>query len=29
MFHTSWHRVCDAVEYTIAFGLAHRTLESV
>jgi len=28
-FHTSWDRVCDAVEYVVSFGLAHRTLESI
>ena len=28
-FHTSWDRVCDAVEYVVQFGLEHRTLESI
>ena len=28
-FHTSWDQVCDAVEYVVHFGLAHRTLESI
>jgi transposase len=28
-FHTSWDRVCGAVEYVVAWGLEHRTLESV
>ncbi len=28
-FHTSWDRVCDAVEYVVRFGLKHRTLESI
>ncbi len=28
-FHTSWDRVCDAVEYVVAFGLKNRTLESI
>ncbi len=28
-FHTSWDRVCDAVEYVVSFGLEHRTLESI
>jgi transposase len=28
-FHTSWDRVCDAVEYVVDFGLKHRTLESI
>jgi transposase len=28
-FHTSWDRVCDAVEYVVKFGLEHRTLESI
>ena len=25
-FHTSWDRVCDAVEYVVGWGLEHRTL---
>jgi transposase len=28
-FHTSWDRVCGAVEYVVAWGLEHRTLESI
>jgi transposase len=28
-FHTSWDRVCDAVEYVVGYGLKHRTLESI
>ncbi len=28
-FHTSWHKVCDAVEYMVDWGLTHRTLESI
>lgn len=28
-FHTSWDKVCDAVEYVVAFGLAHRRLDAV
>jgi transposase len=28
-FHTSWDHVCDAVEYVVAWGLAHRTLASI
>src|SRR5579859_3838231 len=28
-FHTSWDKVCDAVEYVVHWGLAHRTLESI
>ena len=28
-FHTSWDKVCDAVEYVVGWGLAHRTLESI
>ena len=28
-FHTSWDRVCDAVEYVVGYGLEHRTLESI
>jgi transposase len=28
-FHTSWDRVCDAVEYVVGWGLQHRTLESI
>lgn len=28
-FHTSWDRVCDAVEYVVEFGLKNRTLESI
>ena len=25
-FHTTWDKVCQAVEYVVAWGLAHRTL---
>jgi transposase len=28
-FHTSWDKVCDAVEYVVRWGLEHRTLESI
>jgi transposase len=28
-FHTSWDKVCDAVEYVVHWGLQHRTLESI
>src|SRR5690349_5228587 len=28
-FHTSWDKVCDAVEYVVAWGLEHRTLQSI
>ena len=28
-FHTSWDRVCDAVEYVVNWGLEQRTLESI
>src|ERR1019366_917223 len=28
-FHTSWDKVCDAVEYVVGCGLEHRTLESI
>jgi transposase len=28
-FHTSWDRVCDAVEYVVGWGLEHRTLEPI
>jgi transposase len=28
-FHSSWDRVCDAVEYVVGWGLEHRTLESI
>jgi transposase len=28
-FHTSWDKVCDAVEYVVGWGLAHRTLTSI
>src|SRR5215472_7618018 len=28
-FHTSWDRVCDAVEYVVGWGLELRTLESI
>jgi transposase len=28
-FHTSWDRVCEAVEYVVDWGLAHRTLETI
>ena len=24
-FHTSWDKVCDAVEQVVTFGLEHRT----
>ena len=29
VFHTSWEKVCDAVEYVVQFGLEHRKLESI
>jgi transposase len=28
-FHTSWDKVCDAVEHVVHWGLEHRTLESI
>lgn len=28
-FHTSWDKVCDAVQYVVHWGLEHRTLESI
>jgi transposase len=28
-FHTSWDKVCDAVESVVAWGLEHRTLASI
>jgi len=28
-FHTSWDKVCHAVEYVVDWGLAHRTLGSI
>src|SRR3974377_1038020 len=28
-FHTSWDKVCDAVEYVVGWGLEHRTLQSI
>jgi transposase len=28
-FHTSWDKVCDAVEYVVAWGLEHRTLAPI
>jgi transposase len=28
-FHTSWDKVCDAVEYVVEWGLKNRTLESI
>ena len=28
-FHTSWDKVCEAVEYVVGWGLEHRTLESI
>src|SRR5271169_4969903 len=28
-FHTSWDKVCDAVDYVVAWGLGHRTMESI
>ena len=28
-FHTSWDRVCDAVEYVVHWGLEHRTLAPI
>ena len=28
-FHTSWEKVCDAVEYVVGWGLAHRTLAPI
>src|SRR5208337_588491 len=28
-FHTSWDKVCDAVEYVVGWGLQHRTLQSI
>jgi transposase len=28
-FHTSWEKVCHAVEYVVAWGLEHRTLGAI
>ncbi|MBZ5616973.1 MAG: ISL3 family transposase [Acidobacteriia bacterium] len=28
-FHTSWDKVCDAVEYVVTWGLEHRVLDSI
>jgi len=28
-FHTSWEKVCNAVEYVVGWGLEHRKLESI
>jgi transposase len=28
-FHTSWDKVCDAVDYVVTWGLAHRTLAAI
>ena len=28
-FHTSWDKVCDAVEYVVAWGLLHRSLAPI
>lgn len=28
-FHTSWDKVCDAVDYVVSWGLAHRTLAPI
>ncbi len=28
-FHTSWDKVCDAVEYVVTWGLQHRTLAPI
>jgi transposase len=28
-FHTSWDKVCDAMESVVTWGLEHRTLESI
>ncbi len=28
-FHTSWDKVCDAVDYVVAWGLEHRTLAPI
>ena len=28
-FHTSWDKVCDAVDYVVTWGLAHRTLAPI
>jgi len=28
-FHTSWDKVCDAVEYVVSWGLDHRTLAPI
>lgn len=28
-FHTSWEKVCQAVEYVVAWGLEHRTLGTI
>lgn len=27
--HTSWYKVCDAVEYVVGWGLERRTLDSI
>jgi transposase len=29
VFHTSWEKVCDAVEYVVTWGLEHRTLAPI
>ena len=29
VFHTSWEKVCDAVEYVVAWGREHRTLHQI
>ena len=28
-FHTSWDKVCDAVQYVVTWGLGHRNMESI
>jgi transposase len=28
-FHTSWHKICGAVEHVVTFGLEHRTLGQI
>lgn len=28
-FHSSWDKVCDAVEYVVEWGLPRRTLEQI
>ena len=28
-FHTSWDKVCDAVEYVVTWGLDHRVLDAI